>query len=423
MDDMISRAQRRFWLAEQLMPAAADNMLVLAYVLTGPLRPEALDRAFADLVERHPILRTRYHQQGRDVRPEIMSAEAAGITIEPVEPPPGLAGPEAVAAHITADWWDLPFELDRHPPLRARLCRIDAGTHLFCVQIHHIAFDGRSERVFVSDLSALYRTWVAADPADALPPITATYADYAAREQSTGIDEAELAFWRRALADPPPPVLTAPAEPAAEAVRLELVRRIPAATVGAVQSAARQRGPALATLAAATARAFADVFGASGVCLGAITEGRPRSADNPIIGYFVNPLAVPIHMAGDRDTAELLDHAASRLLDALQHSRIPFDELVRLLKPRRGRHPWFQTLVILQYEQPSGELAPGTTIRPVRVRQPRTTTEFIVQAFPQPDGSWELQLAWRADGCDEAAAAAVADAVAAALDRIAALGG
>jgi mycobactin peptide synthetase MbtE len=420
----LSHAQRRFWLAEQMAPAAADNLLVLAYLLTGPLRPDALDQALADVVERHPILRTRYDDQRRDVRPEVMPAEAAGITIERVEPPPGPAGPEAVAARITSDWWDLAFELDRQPPLRARLCRLDAETHLLCLQIHHIAFDGRSEQVFINDLSAFYRTRVTPDRDEAPPPLAATYADYAERERITGVDQADLAFWRRVLADPPRPVLPAPAEPDAEAERLEVVRRIPAATVSAVHSASRQRrAPALAALMAAAARALASVFRASDVCLGAVAEGRPRSGDNATIGYFVNPLAVPLHLADDQDTAGLLDHVASRLLDALQHSRVPFDEVVRVLRPRRERHPFFQTLVILQYEQPSGEFAPGTTIAPVQVPQPRTAIEFMVEAFPQPDGSWDLRLAWRADGCDAFAAGELADAVAATLDRIAALGG
>jgi hypothetical protein len=49
--------------------------------------------------------------------------------------------------------------------------------------------------------------------------------------------------------------------------------------------------------------------------------------------------------------------------------------------------------------------------------------ELLLQAFPQPDGSWDLRLAWRADGCDALAAGRFADAVTETLDRIAALGG
>ena len=77
--------------------------------------------------------------------------------------------------------------------------------------------------------------------------------------------------------------------------------------------------------------------------------------------------------------------------------------------------------MIVQFERPSGELAAGTLIRAVRVRPPRTTMEFSVQAFPQPDGGWELQLAWRADGCDEHSAAAIVDEITATLHRIAEL--
>jgi mycobactin peptide synthetase MbtE len=414
-----SRAQRRFWLAEQYTPAAADNMLVLAYEIKGPLDVEALHRAFADLLRRHAVLRTRYGRRGSDLTQDVMAIEDAGIRLESVDPPAAGLAPEQVARHITADWWSAPFEFDRRPPVRARLCRIDDESHLLCLQVHHIAFDGRSERLVIDDLCALYRT-----PGDRLPPVAATYADFSRRERVAGVDEADLSFWRKALSDAPAPFLPPPVNPVAEADRQEIVRHVPPTTVDLLQSAARRRhSPALAALAAATARAFTEVFYVSDVCLGAITEGRVRSADNAVIGYFVNPLALPLRGVGDRDTLDLLDHAARQLRGALKHAQVPFDELVRLLRPQRPRHPWFQALVSLQYEPPRGELVPGTTIRTVRIVPSRTATEFSVQAFPLPDGGWETRFAWRTDGCDTVHAAAVADGVLAALERTAELSG
>ncbi|MFI1996711.1 condensation domain-containing protein [Actinoplanes sp. NPDC020271] len=415
----ISRTQQRFWLAEELNPGAADNLIVLAYVVSGPLRPSLLHRAFAGMVARHPVLRTRYRQQGIDVVPEVMPVEVAAITVDIVAPPARTTDPHVLAESITADWWDTPFDLSRQAPVRARLCSISATTHLFCIQVHHIAFDGSSERLFIDGLGALYRSYLEGAPDDVSPAITSASIDQVLRETAAPIDAAGVEFWRRMLADVPPPVLPAPADPAEEADRRELVRHLPPPLVSALSLAARQRrAPVIATLLAATARAFGKVFGAGGTCLGAITEGHARA---DVIGCFVNPLAVPLDAVGDRDDAELLDHAVSRFLPALRYSGIPFDELVRQLKPQRGRHPWFQTLVVVQYEKPHGELAPGLSIRSVPIRQPKTAMEFLVQAIPGPDGAWALRLAWRADGCSDAEAGAVGDELCSALERLAGL--
>jgi non-ribosomal peptide synthetase component F len=155
------------------------------------------------------------------------------------------------------------------------------------------------------------------------------------------------------------------------------------------------------------------------VCLGAIAEGSSRASDAGTVGYFVNPVAVPLTEIRDRGSADLLDHAASQVLAALKHARTPFDELVRSLRPARTRHPWFQTIVALQYEPPSGEMAPGTVIRPVRVPPPRTATELTVHAVPVAGGGWNLHVAWRTDGCSPAMGTAIADGVVAELDRVA----
>src|SRR3954465_8902987 len=56
----LSRAQQRFWIAEQFAPATADNMLILGYAIEGALDLEALRRALVDIVERHEVLRTVY---------------------------------------------------------------------------------------------------------------------------------------------------------------------------------------------------------------------------------------------------------------------------------------------------------------------------------------------------------------------------
>jgi len=404
----LSRTQERFWLAEQLAPAAADNVLMLGYLITGPLDRRALERAFAKVIDRHAALRTRYLWDGDNITQEVLPSSAVDVSIESIK----------IAASITVDWWSRPFELDRRPPWRIGLCRVDRDRHLLVMHIHHIAFDGLSQRIFIDDLCWFSRHDLGTGSAGPLPAVLGCD-DYARYESGLAVDDAEISFWRKTLASVPAPFLPPP--PGDESALLELVQAVPATTVSEIQATARSRRvPALAVLVAATARALAQVFGVADLCLGTVTDGRRHPVLDGVVGSFINPIALPVRSAAGRDIADLVDRVAHTVLMGLQHSRTPFDEIIQVLRPDRGRHPWFQVLVILQHEAPRGELSLGVTIETVRIAAPRTATELSVEAFPQPDGGWMLQLGWREDGCDPGAVVLVAKRLAAVLGDLAA---
>ncbi|MFE3762103.1 amino acid adenylation domain-containing protein [Streptomyces sp. NPDC059104] len=425
----LTHAQRRFWMSEQAAPGDADNMLVLAYRLRGSVVFAALGAALRDVVARHPALRTVY-RWGEDFPfQQVLDADAVVVPLEQVDPGglgagphnAGPADPASVARQVTRDWWRRPFSLEEEIPLRARWCRLDDGSHLLCLHLHHIAFDGHSESVLVRDLGTAYAARLEGRTPDFGPGTPPSYVDYAAWEDARMSDwsRQDLPFWRRTLAGAPPPVLPAPSG-AGEAPRSESVLRLSAETVaGLARTAARHGGPPLAALLAATGRAVAATFGTSDVCLGTATAGRFDPALDPVVGYFVNPLVIPLDGSGHLPAAELLARAAEGVTDALQHARTPFDDLVRALRPARGRHPWFQVWVVLQQRAPHGEFVGGVDIEAIRVPPPTTALELMVEALPQPDGSWEVVLLWRADGIGAAEAGRLRETVAKTLEELA----
>jgi amino acid adenylation domain-containing protein len=394
----LATAQQRFWWAEQLAPGAADNTLILAYELAGPIEPGALAAALADVVADHGVLRTVY-PLGRDELPaqHVLDAAAVDVRLERADAEPaGPEGIQALAERLTADWWHLMVDLECEPPLRARLYRLDADRHLLCVRVHHIAFDGWSEHLFVSSLSARYRERTG-QAAAVRTPERHSYLGHSSAERSrlgTTLPR-NLPYWRDALDRPAPPWLPEPTE-IGEAPRREVALRVePEIVDGLRQAAVRHGGPPLAVLLAAAASALAAVFDAPDMLLGTVDNGRWEPETEEVIGYFVNALVIPMSDVDGR--APVLDQAVSRLLEALDHS-VPFDELVRVLAPPRDRHPWFQTFVVLQLDRPAESLDDRVRLAPVRVRQPTTSIELMIEAMPQPDGSWHLVIMWRTDG-------------------------
>ncbi|MFJ6167519.1 amino acid adenylation domain-containing protein [Micromonospora orduensis] len=415
----LSHAQTRFWMAEQTMPGAADNVVVLAYLLDGPLDVEVLDAALQDVVRRHPTLRTVYRWTGRSPEQRALDPAVARVTVERVTGPDGCTDPVELARLVAADCWRHPFDLEREVSLRARLCRIAEDRHLLCLTIHHIAFDGWSEQRLVETLGAAYRDRVQGRVPDG--PSGPSYADYSRWERRGQKQwaEHELPFWRRALRQPMPQVLPAPGS-TGETPRRELVARVSAAEVTALTGAARRHGgPPVAALLAAVGRGLGRTFDVPDVCLGTVTAGRPHPDLDDVVGYFVNPLVVPVTGVRDEPAGVLLDRVVDRTAAAMAHGRTPFDELVRVLAPPRGRHPWFQVWVVVQHPPPSGAFAPGIALRAVRVPPPTTALELMFEAFPQPDGGWELVMLYRSDGIDDDTAAGLLATVRTAMVELA----
>jgi non-ribosomal peptide synthetase component F len=155
------------------------------------------------------------------------------------------------------------------------------------------------------------------------------------------------------------------------------------------------------------------------VSVGTVTAGRLDTDTERVIGYFVNPLTVPVRDALDSDPDALLGTVGESTITALEHARTPFDDLVRELRPDRSRHPFFQVWTVLQAEFAPVSMAGGIVVERVRVRPPTTAIELMFEAFPQADGSWSLVMFRRADGMTEGTAVRLLDMVGDALRTLA----
>jgi mycobactin peptide synthetase MbtE len=398
----LSAAQRRFWIAEQMHPGLADNMVVLAYDLSGPLDIPALRSAVDDVLEQHPVLRTCY--QWTDDQPKQVLTPRADVPLEDL----GQIEPAAVAdndqmittaSRATSHWWELPFDLETRPPIRVGLATATPNRHLLAIHAHHIALDGWSETVLMKDLAAAYQRHLGEGTGPRRTELT--YADFAAwdNEQKGKAEAADFPYWRGQLRSAPEPFLPPPASEADESptgiwrglISADIVRQL-TRQVGHVGA------PTVAAPLAAAATAWGRMFGCSEICLGTVSPGRAVPEVEAMVGYFVNPLAIRLSLTNG---SVALSDAASAVRDALAHDQIPFDELVRMLAPDRSRHPWFQAWVVIQSQPFQGAFSKGVTCTPILLTGPRTSMDVSAQLFPRDDDAWEVLFAYRRDVLDE----------------------
>jgi amino acid adenylation domain-containing protein len=140
-----------FLLTEAVDPANRHAWhCALVWRIDGPVDEGTLRHAVECVHRRHPALHARY-----DTTPPFRSAWT--------EPPTSpeftvLAGQDADEAYARLDRvLHAPFRLDRGPAWRAALARVGgADVAMLGVCVHHVAFDGWSERVLARDLAAAY---------------------------------------------------------------------------------------------------------------------------------------------------------------------------------------------------------------------------------------------------------------------------
>ena len=222
----LSFAQERLWFLEQMDPGSPLYNMPMALRLTGPLDPAALERALAEVVRRHEVLRTRLVDDDGQPRQEIVPAEIAGfqLDLDDLRALPDTRREAAARRRAAADA-ARSFDLARSPLLRARLSRLADDDHLLLLVMHHAVSDGWSMGVLVREAAALYRAFAAGQPSP-LPELPVQYADFAVWQRAW-LDGDELArqldHWRERAGRRRParaahrPPATGPAQPARQA--------------------------------------------------------------------------------------------------------------------------------------------------------------------------------------------------------------
>ncbi|MFJ7147247.1 amino acid adenylation domain-containing protein [Streptomyces sp. NPDC100445] len=323
----LSRAQRRVWLTSRR--THADRFIIADLVRTGrSLSPDTLRTALTAVVERQELLRAQVVPAGASAGLTVLDRLPGGVPLRVTElpgaDPDGPAVREALrrARAVT-------FDLERAPLFEVCLIAGPAGGDLLTVAAHHLIYDGASVDVLLDDLFAAYDE-VERSGAVRRPVPDHQYRHWAAEEQ-TWMESREAArqeaFWKERLAG------VRPAPDLVDGSRRGRRRGLAGLARRTLPAAAVQGSPV--TPYAVVVTAFTALLhrttGATDLVLGFPASLRHGPADDALVGYFAN--AVPLRLEfGARDgLGELLGHVGARVVEAYEHSRLPFDALVERL--------------------------------------------------------------------------------------------
>ncbi|MGF1481220.1 MAG: amino acid adenylation domain-containing protein, partial [Cyanophyceae cyanobacterium] len=386
----LSFAQQRLWFLAQLEAQSTAYSMPAAIHLSGNLQLLALEQAVAEIVQRHEVLRTTFRIVDGVPVQAIAPSQSFSLSVVDLR---SFPEPMREVEQRATSEAQHPFELAQGPLLRVVLLQLGENSWVLLVNIHHIISDGWSIGLFVRELSALYEAFCQGKPSP-LPPLPIQYADFAAwqRQWLTGaVLDQQLHYWTQQLAGAPL-LLELPTDrprPPRQSFQgstwpLQLDREL----TEALKSLSQQSGATLfMTLLAAFAILLARYSSQDDLAIGSPIANRNRRELEPLIGFFVNTLALRINLQNNPRFLELLNQVRSCALEAYAHQDLPFERLVEEIQPERDldRTPLVQVVFALQNAPVGSWHLPGLTLKPLEFdsRSVRFDLECHLWEFPE----------------------------------------
>lgn len=365
----VSSPQKRMYLQQQAMPDDRSYNLPELLHLDGAIDADRLEAVLQAIVERHETLRTTFHVIDGEIRQRIHDA----IPFRLIR----MEADEAEADGVLQSLFQ-PFILDKAPLLRAALLTLEPERHVLFLDMHHIASDGMSAGILLSDLMTLYL-------GGSLPPLPLQYKDYAVWQESRPLSGDAERYWReQCRGDWPTLALPtdAPRSPVKGNRGETFDVYVEAGLTTAVRSLAAESGTTpFMVLLSAYYTFLAHYTGAEDIAVGTPIAGRNRRELEDIAGMFTGTLALRAYPRADKPFRDFLSEVKEMATGAYAHADYPLEEIAQWMDRRdASRSPLFDTMFIMQNLGIPNASSEGLSYRHQRFEHGTAKYDLMIQA-------------------------------------------
>lgn len=404
----LSFAQQRLWFLDQFYPRSCAYNVPRVFRLSGTLDVDVLQHALDALVERHEMLRTTFKLVNEEPVQSIGPARAVPLRIVDLASFPAADRESQAHAMVKAEV-QRPFNLSSDLMLRATLLRLNNDEHILVLMSHHIASDGWSKGVMFRELAEFYNAKLNHRPA-VLPELQVQYSDFALWQKTmvagTLLQKQSL-YWKSKLRSAPA-LLEFPTDFPRPAVQgFEGTTEccfLPGELLGSLKSLSQREGATLfMTLLASFQLLLSRYCGQDDIVVGTPIAGRNRPEIEPLIGDFINMLAVRTDLGGNPTFRELLLRVKETALQAFDNQDLPFESLVEELEHGRdmSRAPIFQAIFILESAPPLPPALQNLRLEILDFDTPTAKNDLILILADDPQGL-KVKLEYRTDLFEQA---------------------
>ncbi|MFA6051760.1 MAG: amino acid adenylation domain-containing protein [Methylobacter sp.] len=370
--------------------------------LTGELNVPAFKQVWQQLVEHHPILRTRFHFEHRDQPLQIVEKNLQlPITEYDWRGQPVLEQAQRWQ-QLQADDLASGFDFTKAPLMRVSLVQCSDQAYYLLWSYHHILLDGWSGPLLVKELFAAYESIQRGSAP--LSPAARPYRDYIAWLQNQDMAAAE-AYWRSELigfSAPTPLLADKPADNTGQhqvSDYAKLGLTLSAEYTDTLLAFAKQQHLTMNTLVqAAWGLLLSRYSGENDIVFGTTVSGRPADliGVETMIGLFINSLPLRIKIKPDSTVLDWLQALFAQNQDMRRYEYTPLTQVQGWSEVARGT-PLFESLLVFEnypINQALAEHADGLTVDEISVID-QTNYPLTVSAFPGTE--LRLEITYAAD--------------------------
>ena len=343
--------QEQIWFLSKLAPDLRAYNCQWSIRLAGELDKAVLERCLSEIIRRHEILRTTFHEEGGAPIQVIHSPWKATIIERDLRSLPAEQR-EAESERLIGEELGIPFSFSVLPLVRWRLYRLgDADWVLLQVE-HHFVHDGWEVGLFLKEFEALYTAFLAGEESP-LEPLPIQYADFAVWQRKTLCGEklkAKVRYWIEKVGDyphvlnlctdhPRPPLQSFNGNVCRFNLDWNLYHALR-------QFSLAHQVTLFMTMYAAFAVLLSRHTQQKQLLIGTGVANRTMKETEGLLGMFVNTVLLHTDLTGNPTFAEFLTKTREDMLADSQHYDTPFASLVERLKTVKapGRNPVFQVL-------------------------------------------------------------------------------
>ncbi|PHR86354.1 MAG: hypothetical protein COA78_38060, partial [Blastopirellula sp.] len=351
---LASYAQKRLWFIDQLSEgSSAHYNMPGAVKIYGKFESQFAEVALQRIVNRHDSLRTVFvgDEDVWQIVNEHVKFELQQIDMSLLS----KLEQEHNVLTIVNEEAATPFNLSRDLMLRGTFIRLADEEVVLLFNMHHIASDGTSLAVFISEFHQQYDA-VAAGKSDPLSPLDIQYVDYSNWQNDWmqgEVKRTQLNYWKKQLSDLPP-VHSLPLNFPRPSTQSYAGRnhkfKLDRSKLRALKALASSHQSSLfMVLHAVLSILHARIGTSKDVVIGTPMANRLQKELEPLIGFFLNTIVLRTDCSENIPFSEFLSRVKEINLKAQTYQDIPFEYLVEHLNPDRSAQytPLFQVMLHL----------------------------------------------------------------------------